>query len=533
MSNLLIKKMAKMYKHIKKLSVFSMIFTLLATSCSLEIEDTDSIQTVGGSAVFNGVESVPAAIDQLYNDIRSQTEAQDNLYALTEVTTDELLVPTRGTDWGDNGVWRTLHAHTWGATHSHIVNVWNDKNSAILRATQIIDPLSNASAEELAHAKFCRAYNMWLIMDFFGQVPFREAADGPDVIPDVMTRSEAYQMVVQDLTDAIANLPASAPTASDKTRAVKATAQFFLAKVKLNAAVYNGSYGANDLQDVIDLVDAIEGDGYSLVGGNYFDIFKGTNVTNTDVIWNVKASTGNRMWDGLHYNQSHKENTGGGWNGFTTLAEFYDKFEGPADNNSIGGSQEERRGYTHTAASTDSINQGFGYGFQLGQMYGWDFKNKVLKTLENRTGDPLAFTKELPGLIGNNEVTGIRLLKYSPADGAFAQGVVMARFGDAYLMRAEAKLRKGDNAGALADVNALRAMRANTPDLASLTEQDLLDERARELYTEGWRRNDLIRFGVFKDAWEFKEAGDGHTDLFAIPSSALLSNPGLIQNPGY
>jgi starch-binding outer membrane protein, SusD/RagB family len=531
----------------------------LVPSCSLDIEETDSLITEGGSAVFNGVESVSGSLDNIYNAIRDQAGDQANLYAMTEVTTDELVVPTRGTDWGDNGVWRTLHAHTWAATHEHVLNVWNHKNQGVLRATEVIHPLSGASAADLAQAKFTRAYNMWIIMDFYGQVPFREATDEASVIPRVMSRSEAYDFIVTDLTDAIAGLPASNPAATNKTRAVKATARFLLAKVKLNANVYKGSYGSTDLDDVISLVDQIEADGYSIVS-DYFSIFKGPNYGNADVIWAVDAGAGNRMWNGLHYNQGHKENVGGGWNGFTTIAEFYDKFDGPTGTNALGSGQEERRGFTQTSASTNADNAGFGFGFQFGQMYGWRWKDKdgnlqpdqkkndagvpydavgQLVVLQDRVGGPLSFTKELPGLIGNNEVTGIRLLKYSPANGAFTSGVVMARFADAHLMRAEAMLRKGNTAGALTEVNQLRAMRTTTPPLASLTEAEMLDERARELYIEGWRRNDMIRFGVFKGTWQFKgddETGattDGHTDLFPIPSSALLSNPNLVQNPGY
>jgi hypothetical protein len=143
-------------------------------------------------------------------------------------------------------------------------------------------------------------------------------------------------LIVQDLTDAIAGLPASNPTASNKSRAVKATARFLLAKVKLNANIYKGTYGANDLQDVVTLVDEIEADGYSLTT-NYFNLFIGPDFPESDVIWTAPASAGNRMWSGLHYNQVHiPDNTGGGWNGFTTLAEFYDKFEGPDLDNSIG-----------------------------------------------------------------------------------------------------------------------------------------------------------------------------------------------------
>jgi starch-binding outer membrane protein, SusD/RagB family len=544
-------QMIRNIKISRKLWISAFTLMLIAPSCSLDIEETDSVLTKGESAVFNGVANPGSYLETIYANIRGEAGDQANLYALTEVTTDELVVPTRGTDWGDNGVWRTLHQHTWSTTHEYILNVWNNKNGGILRASEVLDPLTTtATTEQQGHAHFTRAYNMWIIMDFFGQVPFRKPSDANEVIPEVMTRGEAYDMVVEDLTAAIEKLPATAAT---KQQAVKATARFFLAKVKLNANIYKGAYGATDLQDVIDLVDAIEADGYTLTT-DYFDIFAHP-FTNADVIWAVDACACNRMWNGLHYNQTTPDNGGGGWNGFTTLAEFYDKFEGPENENVIGGPQEERRGFTQTLETTTKQNSGFGYGFQIGQMYGWKYEGKqgedapapvkddagnwideegYATALKDRQGNPLVLTKELPGLVGNNELTGIRLLKYSPADGTWRGGVVMARYGDAHLMRAEAIFRSGDDATALAEINELRAMRDNTPALAGpLTEQIILDERARELYTEGWRRNDLIRFGQFKNAWEFKEASDGHTDLFPIPASALLSNPGLVQNPGY
>ncbi len=543
-----------MIKTIKnRLNGPAIMLGLIMCSCSLDIEETDSLITEGSSDVFNGVENPETSVSNLYSNLTSQMDTQEELYAVSEVSTDEQLVPTRGTDWGDNGVWRTLHMHEWGPTHRDIVNLWNNKNAGVLRATEIIDPLSNASAEQIAHAKFMRAYNMWIIMDGFGQVPFRNPTDGPDVTPTVMTRTEAYNMIVDDLEAAIEGLPASNPLAAEKTRAVKATARLLLARVKLNSVVYNGAYGSTDLQDVIDLVDAIEADGYALVD-NYFDIFSGPVYDNTDVIWALSTGVGSKMWNSLHYSQGGQGNNGGGWNGFTTLVEFYDKFEGPSESNDVGLGQEERRGWTETEASTNADNRGFGYGFQFGDMWGWRFLDqdgKEVATLDpekkdlyvdpvgyrvkltDRAGGDLIFTKELPALIGNNEETGIRLLKYSPRNGAFTSGTVIFRFADAHLMRAEAKFRKGNTGDALTEINELRAMRDNTPALGSLSEMDILDERGRELYLEYVRRTDMIRFGVFKSARGFKPEGDGHTDLFPIPASALLSNPGLIPNPGY
>lgn len=530
--------------NIKRQWIQALVFGLVLTSCSLEIEETDSLITEGGSDVFNGVEDVGGSLDNLYNNVTSQIATQENIYALSEVTSDIMLVPTRGTDWGDNGLWRTLHTHLWSGTHQFITNVWNNKNGGVLRASEIIDPLSNASAEQIAHAKFVRAYNMFWIMDCFGQVPFREPTDGPDVIPSVYTRAEAYDIVVKDLTDAIEGLPDGDPASDSKQRATKATAQWLLAKVKLNSGVYLAADAAvvedpssEDLQEVIDLVDAIEAQGFTLDGEDYFELFHGPTFTNSDVIWAVSADVASKMWNSLHYSQGFtgeasglSAESGGGWNGFTTLAEFYDSFEGPADDNSIGLGQEERRGYTQTLETTNAVNEGFGFGFQLGQMYGWRDGNAV--ALDGRSG-PLSFTKDLPGLTGNNDVTGMRLLKYSPLNGAHTSGTVLARFADAHLMRAEAMLRLGNTAEALAEVNELRAVRANTSPLASIDEAELLAERGRELYMEYVRRNDLIRFGAFNGTWQFKEAGDGHTNLFPIPAIALLSNPNLVQNPGY
>jgi starch-binding outer membrane protein, SusD/RagB family len=549
-------KMTDFKKINYRLSARTLILGLVMCSCSLDIDETDSLITKGPSDVFNGVASAAGSVDNLYATLTGggQFDTQEELYAMTEVTTDEQLVPTRGTDWGDNGVWRTLHTHDWTPSHRDVVNLWNNKNGLVLRATEIIDPLSKATAEQIAHAKFMRAYCMWIIMDAFGQVPFRNPTDGPDVIPSVMTREDAYDFIVKDLTDAIASLPASDPLAVKKNRAVKATARLLLARVKLNANVYKGAYGSSDLQDVIDLVDLIEADGYGLVS-DYFNIFSGPDYSNKDVIWALTTGVGSKMWNSLHYNQGVTGNTGGGWNGFTTLVEFYDKFEGPPETNMVGAGQEERRGYTQTLETTNATNAGFGYGFQFGQMYGWRYLDGDGKetpgkpeagkeadyvdpvgyrvTLTNRKGQPLIFTKELPALVGNGETTGIRLLKYSPSNGAFAEGTVVFRFADAHLMRAEAMLRKGDAGSALTEVNELRAMRTNTSPLGVLTEQAMLDERGRELYLEYVRRTDMIRFGVFKDARGFKPAGDGHTDLFPIPSTALLSNPNLVQNPGY
>ena len=106
------------------------------------------------------------------------------------------------------------------------------------------------------------------------------------------------------------------------------------------------------------------------------------------------------------------------------------------------------------------------------------------------------------------------------------------RYADVLLMKAEALLRTGAAATALPIVNSIRTARGATA-LGSLTADNLLDERGRELYWEGWRRNDLIRFGKFLGAWQEKAASGSERLLFAIPNEQLAVNPNLTQNPGY
>jgi hypothetical protein len=243
------------------------------------------------------------------------------------------------------------------------------------------------------------------------------------------------------------------------------------------------------------------------------------------------------MWSGLHYFQVTPTNGGGGWNGWCTLADFYDAFEGIEDNSE--GNGEERRGFTPDDTNSDETNWGIGSGFLQGQQWTYTVAGGA-KELTDRALSPLIFTKDLKGLFGNGEAEGIRVMKYTPGNGDFAGHVVVFRYAEAHLIRAEAMMR-GGTGDALAAVNALRASRGGVggnplPIFASLTEADMLAERGRELYWENTRRNDLIRFGQFTSTWLYKDAaaiGNADREIFPIPSDAILSNPNLVQNPGY
>jgi len=529
-------------KPIIKSIVTLMVVTGLVSCTDLEVEQTDSINSVA----FEGVADPEGFITGLYNNLNGFIGDQSNLFALSEVTTEEFIIPTRGADWGDAGVWRQLHQHNWPTTHPFFTNVFNQWNGLHFSADQLLSPLTTLNQEQEGQAYFFRALGVWVVLDNFGQVPVRNLEESLSMDPEVLTGEVAVTRIISDLEQAISNLNNIGP-GSDTNRAGASAARYLLAKVLLNRHVYTG--GTPDVADmnrVVTLVNEIEQDGFGLQSG-YFDIFR--EQADNETILFLTTAVGNRIWNGLHYNMA-PEIAGGGWNGFSTLSEFYDLFEGPANSNLEGDGQEERRGFVPTAGipftgrpgTTESGNfPGFeagssiGNGFLLGQQYEIDGT-----PLNDRPGDPLVFRRDYTdnnnasSIVNNDENTGMRIIKYNPTFGGFTSHEIFFRYSDAHLMRAEAIMR-GASGDALSEINELRLIRNASP-LGSITEQDMLDERGRELYEEIWRRNDLIRFGQFTRDWELKDpahVGDQTRNLFPIPASQLILNPNLTQNPGY
>ncbi|MCL6267594.1 RagB/SusD family nutrient uptake outer membrane protein [Flagellimonas myxillae] len=537
-----------------KFYLLSLLSVGAFVSCTdLEIEETDSIISEG----FQGLADPASGVEGLYSTVAGQYADQAAKFALDEVTTDAALVPTRGTDWGDNGRWRNLHAHEWNAEATDIVTPFNQWNANQLVASQILDSRSNPSQQDIGDASFLRAYSMYVILDLFGQVPFRDTSLPSSSIPEVLSGQAAVDFILADLDVAINNLPSvAAGSGADNQTGSKAAARYLKAKLLLNKHIFvnqltggGGSPEAGDMSQVISLVDEIAAEGYALQSG-YFDLFRDS--PDTETIWWLAAGTGNRIYNGLHYNST--SNGGGGWNGFSTLAEYYDLFEGDANNNRLDSDgnaidgQEERRGGVPPggtpftgADQTEESDDGFelgsnvGFGFLVGQQYDLDGT-----PLNDRPGNPLVFSREFVdgnganSLINNSERTGIRVQKYGARyNGGFTNHEIIFRYADAHLMKAEAMMRSGGDPTAM--VNELRVLRGATA-LGSVSESDLLDERARELYAETWRRNDMIRFGQYTRQWEFKAAnsvGNDKYKLFPIPNPQLLANPNLVQNPGY
>jgi starch-binding outer membrane protein, SusD/RagB family len=389
---------------------------------------------------------------------------------------------------------------------------------------------------------------------------YRPATAAALDIPNVYTRSQAIDYIIAELNAVIPNLPTF--TTATRNRATKEAAQFLLAKCLLNKAVFKAdpsspagpfSFAAADMSQVITLCNAISSNPALSLDPYYWDNFTWQAGANSSENIFVRNEGINMVWAtcmGNHYNMSPD-----GWNGFTTLSDFYNSFE----NGDIRKSDTVRG--TIVLSTTDYPNAnaalffdgrntsysrvtGRSAGFLIGQQRGPDAKRigNAVGNLKDRSGGPLNFTTDV-SIDYASEVKGIRTNKYplNPLElngggwGSTNEFVFM-RLADVRLMKAEAILRGGTDPLAetpLTIVNQIRTLR-NATLFTSVTLTNLLAERGRELYLEGHRRNDLIRFGKFNDPVQERSGASGaFRVVYPIPNIAVSSNPNLKQNFGY
>ncbi len=509
----------------KYISIIFIIF-LVGTSCT-DLEENILDEQLGTELV-NNPDNVQALVNPPYASLRRTIEWYD-YWALQEVSTDEVIVPTRGSDWYDNGEWQQLHLQTWTPEHIRMKNVWNALSQGYSRANTAIYYIGLFDQTEttelfIDEARFLRAYYIYLIVDLFGQLPFREADDlNFSVSPQAYTRSEAVNYIITELKDIIPNLKTKSEVGSE--RVTVGAAQALLAKIYLNHEVFTGEA---KWSDAITYCDLLIGNSEYAVADDYWTMFQKDVAEHDEFILRVPMDDNVDMGSGsvwvnftLHYSQI-VGNITSTWNGPSTTSTFFEKWDQTND----------ARFYDDRIIDETGFNQ----GFLVGQQYSVDGV-----ALEQRNGDPLIFVPEMD-LASSPENAGIRVIKFAPnveTERQFSSpnDVPIMRISDIYLIRAEAKFRNGDTDGALADVNYIRERRSaegmTLPLLTSITLDDILDERGFELYWEGLRRQDLIRFDKFTEAWQEKQTTADTKAIFPLPSSAVDVNENLSQNPGY
>jgi hypothetical protein len=458
-------------------------------------------------------------------------------YNLSEITTDEMLVPTRGSDWFDNGRWLEIHRQTWSASSGSALDdmngTWNDLFSGVARANLMIDVITKAggtsNAGALAELRTLRAWFYYQLQDFFGGVPLvtgTELGSNPRV-----SRDSIFKFIDAELNAARTVLP-DKRDAAGYGRLTRGAADAILASLYLNAGVFTKDQGINATgynscstitvggknacQAAIDAADRVINSGvYSLATDikSDFSINNESSPENIFVIvhTNLPGLGMSLPMRTLHYN-SLSTGGGGPWNGFATLAATYNAFD-----------TADKRSGMWLVGQQVSFNTG--------------------KPITDRTGNPLIFTPEIKNIEQANEAEGVRFNKFpplpdAPAGDAHPNDFPWFRLAEMYLIKAEALNEQGNAAAALVQVNLVRARAFSPPKpLVGLSGAALraaiLNERLFEFAGEAKRRTDLVRFGRFTEARQFKSLREPYRVLFPIPATQIQSNSKLTQNAGY
>jgi hypothetical protein len=480
------------------------------------------------SEIVGGLASVYAAMQQVVQ----------NGYNIAEISSDEIVVPTRSGDWYDNGQWLDLHGQTFTpnstATLAFGEGAWTSMFQGVARANVLLAALQNVDFADkktvIAEIRTLRAFYYFELQDLFGGVPI--ATDIAVTARPANTRAEVFAFIESELKAARPDLPVTWPL-NMNGRMTQGAVDAILASLYLNAQVFTGTVTTGGLQkgtahwqDAIDASDRIinSSAGYTLMS-DWRKNFTADNNTAREIIMAAKfvAADGQGLdflMRSLHYNQY----TPSPWNGFSALADTYFAFN-----------------------SNDIRKQIFLSGPQVNLLTG--------APINTRAGNPLIFDPNIIDITAAPENAGARIDKWSvdPAHVGTNAGNDYATFrlGEIYLIKAEAMNELGQTAAAVALVNSTTRARAfagaaecpscsASPNPIVAADQQsfrdaILKERLFELTLEGKRRQDLIRMGKYTTGrWTFKTTDSpAYKVLFPIPQPEIDNNPMLKQNLGY
>jgi hypothetical protein len=500
------------------------------------------------------------------------------LFALQEITTDEAILPYRGgTDWGDNGIFLDLHRHQTTSNNAPVRNTWNPITQSLSRAVSAISSLQGSkdpnAAKYIAEAKGMYAFYNMLVLDLWGVIFVKE---DPGATSKIVRGEEAVEYLKKVLLEVEPLLD----NTTGPGRLTKAGVWGLLAKLHLNAAVYRDRYAAtfnfrnDDMDKVIEYTSKIISSGQYALSPDYWAIFNDENNTNKELVFAVDQRADLNGHNRLAYFSLSGDQfplpafTGAnGTDGPGITSDFYKTWVdayAPVDP-AVADPRFYKKNITvdpvTQTACYDAASYRVDRGILRGQQYGLirtagvfekcpDGKFRVgrlFNNTRNRPTTPVLHTERIDfTTAGSDYATGFRVLKFefgkkSVSGRNFGEAdIPIVRLGDVYLMRAEARLRKGEAAGALTDVNAVRTSRTATGAgraLTSVNLDQLFRERGFELYWELQRRTDMVRFGKFESTWTEKSSTDRNKRVFPIPQTAIdgASNlPGYLkQNPGY
>jgi len=528
-------------------------------------------------------------------------------FNMVEHTSDEVMVPTRGGDWADGGQWRRLTQHEWSPTHPEFNPAWGAVQTGISRTNSLlttIDAAGNLTEAQKtnfsAEMRFLRAYYYYWLMDLWGGVPIvveggNEQYDfitqeevSTDNRPPHNTRKEVYDFLLQELvgvsSDEISvedvNNPAEGSALANLApkgeieygRATRGAGYGLLARLLLNAEIYGVPVGGPNGQGIgplengagpelydqaVAAADQVLNSGRYQLAEDYFEPFSVDNAGNDEILfaatYNAKDGQGFQKQQAmLHYNQPW---SAGPWNGFTTIADFYNSYDN-VEGNDVRQNQFMVGPQYESPSSACAGDECYS-------------DTSAAPVLARNSDQQINFTPEIPSLILEGDTKalegpGARPLKFELDPNATASFMgndfPLIRLSEIYMIKAEALTAMGQVSAATTPFEQVRE-RTGAEGLSGTPSQDemhrlILQERGFEFHFEMLRRQDQIRYEfahggdpvgfansddpgaeqyapTYTGPWRFKEPSESFRALFPIPENQMSVNPELQQNPGY
>ena len=542
----------------KRIYVFiSAAFSLLAgASCSAYLDESPKDRLDEETAYSTLSDVQRNGVLSLYNYVGGYVDSQGlqgtgrGIYDLNTFTTDEAMMPTRGGDWYDGGFWQGLYLHRWGVNNEAIYATWEYLYRTVILCNGSLEKIQAFSAahptEEVAplvaEVRALRAMFYYYIMDLFGSVPLIEKSS--PALEEIVQekRSKVFYFIVKELMDSepFLSLERSNQPGVYYGRVTRPVVWFLLAKLALNAEVYAGDdwtdgsrpdgkslffevdgQSLNAWQTVCRYGEKLAAAGYSLEEDYTanFAVFNESSKENIFVIPMDKTLYANQfiyLFRSRHYNHAKAYGLGGE-NGASATKEVLEAF-----------------GY-----DTPQVDTRFDYCYFAGPVNDLEGRQVMLDDgVTPLVYEPWKVALDVSGQPWE-KTAGARMKKYEVDPTALKDGklldndIVLFRYADMLLMQSEAKVRNGENGDA--ELNRVRSRVGMPPQTATL--DCLLEERMRELAWEGWRRQDLIRFGRFTRAYsdrpQLPGEENGYTTVFPIPEKVVGMNPNLYQHKGY
>jgi hypothetical protein len=550
-----------MKKYIKIILLALIALPTLFVSCT-KLDENVYSQLVTNN-YYNNKNEVLSAVLRPYTHANAWAtpSGQDGYWRPSELSADQLAWPTKGRHGEDGGKWKRLHYHSWLVDDGPLNNAWSLIYGGIGYCNDPIENLEKRSIADmgitqeekdayLAELKLLRAYHYLKLMDLFGNIPIVTQVGIP-AKPETRPRAEVFAFVESEILSNIEKAPKHSK--SMLGRMSQAGGYAMLVELYLNAEVWTGTARWDDCINAANkLINGEAGaqNGTMALDPNITDQFKPTNDLSKEVIFAIayefRIANSQPSWTGEFFHFQQGLIYGGsrnGNNGVVVVPGNFTKYN-DADLRKtswlLSGPQVRfDNGQPALAVGGNEYS-----GEQI------NFVDEIRRAKANSTVSNMSEGEENSGIrfnkykLGNNTagiVNGSPVtadINYNSTDWN------LYRLTWIYFAKAEAIMRKNGgvaNAEAVDLINNCKSRAFSATDwldnaysLATLTLDELLEERGREFIFEGFRRNDLIRFGKFtSSSWWDHTPSAAFRDLFPIPQIQRTLNENLTQNPGY